>query len=102
MAGFLALVAAASVACNAYLAQLSHRYFKDTVAVRLDPAGLHFYEAERRPREEARRPVLVFFGDSRALMWTSPAALTEYRVVNRGIGNQTTAQVLLRLDADLV
>ncbi len=45
--------------------------------------------------------MLVFFGDSRALMWTSPAALTEYRVVNRGIGNQTTAQVSLRLEADL-
>ena len=79
----------------------SNRYFKDTVAVRLDPAGLRYYEAARSAPGDEQRPRLVFFGDSRALMWVSPKDLAEYNVVNRGIGNQTTAQVLLRLDADL-
>jgi lysophospholipase L1-like esterase len=34
-------------------------------------------------------------------MWTPPA-ITTYRIINRGIGHQTTAQLLLRLDADLI
>lgn len=50
---------------------------------------------------EAGKPVLVFFGDSRALMWGRPEALHDYDVVNRGVGNQTTAQILLRFDADV-
>jgi lysophospholipase L1-like esterase len=68
---------------------------------RLDPAGLAVYAGERAAPPPATRPVLVLFGDSRAAMWPTPAALTAYTVVNRGIGYQTTAQIGLRIDADV-
>ena len=69
---------------------------------RLDPAELEAYAAERQKvRPAGGPPVLVLFGDSRARMWPSPSALTEYEVVNRGIGYQTTAQIALRIDADV-
>jgi lysophospholipase L1-like esterase len=48
------------------------------------------------------RPVLVLFGDSRIAMWPTPKSIDRYRVVNRGVGHQTTAQMLLRLDADAI
>jgi lysophospholipase L1-like esterase len=69
---------------------------------RLDPAGLETHAADRTQAPPAGRPVLVLFGDSRAAMWPTPAALTAYTVVNRGVGYQTTAQIALRIDADVV
>jgi lysophospholipase L1-like esterase len=90
----------ASVGANVALTLAARAYFAAAGAVRLDPAGLQVYAADRaRPRGE--QPLVVLFGDSRALMWTNPAVPSGYRVVNRGIGRQTTAQMLLRFDADV-
>jgi lysophospholipase L1-like esterase len=89
---------AASLAANALLFASGERERRDENAVRLDPAGLRVYRDA--PLPPAGRPVLVLFGDSRAAMWTPPS-LPEFEVVDRGVGNQTTAQVLLRIDADV-
>jgi lysophospholipase L1-like esterase len=91
----------ASVATNAYLVQSSNRYFTAMSAVRLDPAGLKVYAAERNRVKLPNKPRLVMFGDSRALMWPTPKSLDDFEVVNRGIGNQTTAQILMRVDDDV-
>jgi lysophospholipase L1-like esterase len=89
-----------SFAVNAYLVHTALDYYAGVTALRLDPAGLAVYAADRaKPPED--RPLLVFFGDSRALMWSAPTTSTGYRIVNRGIGLQTTAQMLLRLDEDV-
>ncbi len=91
----------ASVGGNAYLVQVARGYEEGANSVRLDPGGLRIYASERtKPR--GADPVLVFFGDSRAAMWPAPALAAGYRVVNRGIGYQTTAQMLIRIDSDLV
>jgi lysophospholipase L1-like esterase len=95
----LALVA--SLAGNFYLLRAAESYIHAAAAIRLDPAGLKTY-APDRAKPPAERPLLLFFGDSRALMWSAPAAPSGYRVVNRGIGNQTTAQMLLRFDGDVM
>ncbi|MBI4929003.1 MAG: SGNH/GDSL hydrolase family protein, partial [Anaerolineae bacterium] len=42
--------------------------------------------------------LVVFFGDSRASNWSTPAD-KQYEFLNRGIGAQTTIQVLERFDA---
>jgi lysophospholipase L1-like esterase len=89
-----------SVCLNAYLVRAAHDYYRDTAGVRLDPAGLKKYATER-VAPQAGSPLLVFFGDSRALMWSEPASPTGYRIVNRGIGQQTTAQMLLRVESDV-
>ncbi len=97
----LGLALAASIGSNLYLVQSSNRYFAAMSAVRLDPVGLKVYAAERSKVKASSRPKLVLFGDSRALMWPAPRALDDFEVVNRGIGNQTTAQALLRVDDDV-
>jgi lysophospholipase L1-like esterase len=96
-----ALLLTASAGLNLCLVQASNRYFAETNAVRLDPAGLKVYAAERTRVKTPSKPRLVFFGDSRALMWPAPRVLDDFEVINRGIGNQTTAQVLLRFDSDV-
>jgi lysophospholipase L1-like esterase len=96
----LSVLLVASAGINAYLVQIAHGYEEGANSVRLDPGGLRIYASERtKPRGDD--PLLVFFGDSRAAMWPAPASPTGYRVVNRGIGYQTTAQMLIRFDADL-
>jgi lysophospholipase L1-like esterase len=89
-----------SLAANAYLGHSAWEHFKAIQAIRLDPAGAAVY-APDRAKPPVDPPVLVFFGDSRALMWSTPAAAAGYHVTNRGIGNQTTAQILMRVDTDV-
>jgi lysophospholipase L1-like esterase len=90
-----------SLAMNAYLVHAALGYFQAAIGMRLDPAGLKTFAADRA-KPPAGGPLLVFFGDSRALMWSEPATPTGYRIVNHGIGNQTTAQILLRVEDDVV
>jgi lysophospholipase L1-like esterase len=94
------LLLGVSLVGNLLLVRAAFEYFKTNSAVRLDPLGLKVYASERA-HPPAGHPLLVFFGDSRALMWGRPAA-AGYAVVNRGIGFQTTAQVLARVDRDVV
>jgi lysophospholipase L1-like esterase len=95
----LALLFAVSLTVNAILVRTAAQYYATTNAIRLDPVGLKVYAPDRVHPPDAR-PMLVFFGDSRALMWGRPG-LPGYTVVNRGIGFQTTAQILARLDGDV-
>jgi lysophospholipase L1-like esterase len=102
--GFFAVGALllASLATNAFLVHAARDYFKATLELRLDPAGLDVYAADRqKPAGDGSEPLLLLFGDSRAAMWATPPA-PGYRIVNHGIGNQTTAQILMRLDDDVV
>jgi lysophospholipase L1-like esterase len=99
----LALSAAlvASLCANVYLVDAAYEYFKTTTSVRLDPVGLKVY-APDRATPAAGGPLIVFFGDSRAVMWPEPATPTGYRILNHGVGKQTTAQILMRVDEDVV
>ena len=92
---------AASIAANVTFACLWVREVESGHAARLDPAGLEVHAADRARPPADGRPVLVLFGDSRAAMWPPPAGLPEYAVENRGVGYQTTAQIALRIDADV-
>ena len=101
-AAVLAAALVASLGANVALFKMGSTFFAQQNAVRLDPLGLDVYAAEKPPAEP--RPGVqrvVFYGDSRALMWPSPEGLAGFEFVNRGIGYQTTAQILGRIDRDL-
>jgi lysophospholipase L1-like esterase len=90
---FLSLLLIASLSANVFIARRAKSFYVQLNAVRLDPLGLQGYPPAKEPLP---RPNVVFFGDSRAEQWVPPAGLSKVRVVNRGIGNQTTTQVLGR------
>jgi lysophospholipase L1-like esterase len=72
-----------------------------------DFGNLKRYAAANAALGPARpdKPRVVFFGDSITDAWSSPAAggfFPGKPYVNRGIGGQTTAQMLLRFRADVL
>ncbi len=95
---FILLVIAIAAA---YVAFTFARIFaRNENAIRLDPFALSaFQNVPTPPLSDLKR--VVFFGDSRAEAWTPPD-LSGWEFVNRGIGGQTTAQVLGRFAAHVV
>jgi lysophospholipase L1-like esterase len=73
--------------------------YLDLNATRLDPYGIDTYPSTDAPPKRAGVKRIVFFGDSRAFEWPAPFGLVNVEFVNRGIGAQTTAQVLGRFGA---
>jgi lysophospholipase L1-like esterase len=71
-------------------------YFHQLNDVRLDPLGLNFYPVGPQSEAAAKKPIIVFLGDSRAQGWTGPPEITQATFFNRGIGYQTTNQILSR------
>ncbi len=99
----VALLLAASLAVNVVQYQYGARFFTQLNAVRLDPLGLDSYRGSEPPPRASQAQRVVLLGDSRALMWTTPdaTALPSVQFVNRGIGFQTTEQVVRRFEHDI-
>lgn len=95
--GAFAAILLASIGLNVGLGQLAAKGNKEHAAVRLDPLGLDIYPVGPDPAVPDSSRRVVFFGDSRAQNWPPPT-VEGVQFVNRGIGHQTTAQVIERFD----
>ncbi|MBD1933120.1 SGNH/GDSL hydrolase family protein [Trichocoleus sp. FACHB-69] len=100
----LCLVVVVSLAFNALLFRQARHYYLLLNKTNLDPLGLGTFSAESLPDgvSAASTATVVFFGDSRAEMWPAPATLKGFSFINRGIGSQTSAQILGRFDNHVV
>lgn len=96
----LLLMLAVTVAGGYVAFTFARIFFANENAVRLDPFALSTYPTSSIPRTPDLKRV-VFFGDSRAESWSAPEGVSGYEFVNRGIGGQTTTQILGRFDAHL-
>ena len=85
-----------SIAANVVLYEHAHQYYLHLNASHLDPLGLSTFADTS---VNVQPPLIVFFGDSRAAEWTAPDQIKSVTFINRGIGNQTTAQLLGRFQA---
>lgn len=85
-----------SMVGNVVIYQRAQRYYLLLNESHLDPVGLNAFDGAPANLEQ---PVVVFFGDSRAADWPAPDQLKSETFVNRGIGNQTTAQMVARFQA---
>lgn len=94
--GIIFIITLTSVLLNIFLYREMMKYYKLLYASELDPLGLSYYQTQ--PVEHSSDlPMVVFFGDSRASQWVTPT-LEGFAFVNRGIGNQTSAQVASRFE----
>ena len=94
----LAIALFVSLGANYLLYKQGEDYYRQLNAVRLDPIGLYYFQDYTQP--QSNKPLVVFYGDSRAARWTTPDD-PGFKFVNRGIGAQTSAQVLERFDAHI-
>ena len=85
-----------SITLNALLYGELRKFYTLLYAVELDPLGFSHFQDETVP-QASTKSTLVFFGDSRAAQWPAPQ-MEGYTFINRGIGNQTSTQVLLRFE----
>jgi lysophospholipase L1-like esterase len=69
-----------------------------------DWAGLCFFHADNaRIKATGVRPRAVFIGDSHTAFWPlADSRLFAPEIINRGIGSQTSSQLLLRFEQDVV
>jgi len=93
----LAIVLLGSIALNYFLYELGRKYYLELNTTRLDPLGLSSFStaSEQLDLTSPERTTVVFFGDSRAESWPSPV-MEDFEFINRGIGSQTSEQVLGR------
>lgn len=89
-----------SVMLNFSLFNYSRLYYFQLNDLRLDPLNLEFFPMDEPQTETLNSETthVVFFGDSRAANWPSPS-LDGFKFTNRGIGSQTSVQVLQRYSA---
>ena len=99
VAGLIALLVI-SLGFNYFLVKRYRHAYRELSRVTLDPLGLNQFAPEPTAETEARDGKLViFFGDSRAAAWPSPA-VDHAAFVNRGVNGQTSAQAALRYALD--
>ncbi|MBK8797966.1 MAG: SGNH/GDSL hydrolase family protein [Anaerolineales bacterium] len=92
----LSILLLMSSAGNVVIYERAQRYYLLLNASHLDPLGLGAFDDTPVNLEQ---PLVVFFGDSRAANWTAPDQIKSVTFVNRGVGNQTTAQIVGRFQA---
>ncbi|HET9906767.1 MAG TPA: GDSL-type esterase/lipase family protein [Anaerolineales bacterium] len=92
---FLCMFLVISISTNVVFFESAQRYYLLLNASKLDPLGL---SAFADTPGNMQPPLIVFFGDSRAAEWPAPEKVRNATFLNRGIGNQTTAQLLGRFN----
>jgi len=82
----------------------SRQLYLQRQLIALDPLG-NIFAAQHFKIEDSRNhgsKRIIVLGDSRAMSWTSPALGPDVAFVNRGIWGMTSAQVLARVDTDVL
>lgn len=92
-----------SIALNFALYNAATQYYRQLNATHLDPLGLNvsFPDKDTSIQLPSSKSKVVFFGDSRAAAWQEPEGFDRSIFINRGIGSQTTTQVVKRYDAQI-
>lgn len=94
----------ALLAAVAALALNVRSYYSEVNRLRGDPLELETYPIDISASDVSaiKRPLVMFYGDSRAADWKVPELKNAGTVMNRGIGGQTTDQGMLRMDFHLM
>lgn len=84
---------------NFWFQNQRNRQYIITESLHLDPYQIEIYPSNPNSlKRDLSKPLVVFFGDSRAYEWSAIANIP-IEFVNRGINGQTTNQVLGRTSA---
>ncbi|HSE83848.1 MAG TPA: GDSL-type esterase/lipase family protein [Thermodesulfobacteriota bacterium] len=110
--GIILFLLISSVALNVVLYLKAQNFLQDRnfyylklskILLDPDPLKLSFYSEKNKQLDltSSTLPVVVFFGDSRAYHWVLPSNIHGFLLINRGIGGQTSADVMDRFAYDI-
>jgi len=99
VAGAAMVVLAMCAVLAAYFAR--HYYIAAKIAA-VEPLHGDVYRDDNVRLQSGRVPIVVMFGDSRVRAWSPLPSVGRCSVVNRGIGGETTAQMVHRFKMDAV
>lgn len=88
-----------TIAINIFTASIAFRSYKENLAVRLEPSGNTDCNIQRLQKSER---IIIYFGDSRISQWKQFSNFEGFKSYNYGIGGQTTAQMLFRLEREVL
>ncbi|MBC2605725.1 SGNH/GDSL hydrolase family protein [Pelagicoccus albus] len=92
-----------SIAGNLFLFKKAYEYHAREAAVRITPISSRFQQSNQALLAAAKTKTrLIILGESRCAMWEPyhPTNWGDLEIVNRGIGGETTPQILGRLQED--
>ncbi len=104
LVGLVGIVMVSSLILNVVLFGILIEQYRAEQEVRLDPTSIRRFGPKNQalgPKPEGIGRVLLF-GDSRIQQWRPLPPVPNHDVVNRGRGDETTAQGLLRLERDVL
>lgn len=101
---FVFLLLLISVSLNVLLYGFGESQYREVHRVRLDPTSERIFAPKNAALLTLDPGVarIVFFGDSRISSWEHLPTVPGTQIVNRGRSGETTAQMLLRLDRDVI
>ena len=97
----LSLFAAQTIALIG-AAVLVRQYYIESLETKAVPVNEQVYERANALLPAKSQMRVVLFGDSRVEQWSPPPQIDGAEIVNRGIDGETTAQMRLRFDADVL
>lgn len=93
----------ASLILNLILGLGARHYYIATKLRSVEPTfASHFRQQNATVRVAEGHQLVVLFGDSRILAWNPVPSAEGFDLVNRGIGGETTAQMLYRFQSDVL
>lgn len=78
----------------------ARKYYLERAEVRLNPVNHGRFSSENRGLQKSPSPRIVFFGDSRVERWEPRPTDIPAELIWRGVGGETTAQMLYRFRED--
>ncbi len=101
----LIVALAASLAGNYFLFNKATLFYAREAQVRIEPISDRYAEENAAIRsQEKSKTRIVMFGESRCGMWRAYPATNwgDVEIINRGIGGETTPQIIRRLEDDVL
>ncbi len=102
---FLVLALAGSLAGNYFLFKQATLFYAREAQVRIEPISYRYAEENAQIRALGKdKTRIVMFGESRCGMWRAYPATNwgDVEIINRGIGGETTPQIIRRLEEDVL
>jgi lysophospholipase L1-like esterase len=96
----LAIIAVVAIAAAAVSGSFARRFYLERARLQLNPEFQTRFREENARLGPAAKPRIVMFGDSRIALWQPRPMLPEAEIIWRGIGGETTAQMVHRLPND--